>query len=113
MLLVPAVVLGLRHSHRLRLGARLQCRKSAKRTNDVLYASSFVHKRPPGSSPMRYRFPPLNSLKIFEAVLRRGSIRQAAEELCLTPQAVSQQLKQLEAFVGQALFVRGVRNITP
>ncbi|MDQ2140857.1 LysR substrate-binding domain-containing protein [Alcaligenaceae bacterium C4P045] len=62
---------------------------------------------------MRYRFPPLNSLKIFEAVLRRGSIRQAAEELCLTPQAVSQQLKQLEAFVGQALFVRGVRNITP
>jgi LysR family glycine cleavage system transcriptional activator len=62
---------------------------------------------------MRYRFPPLNSLRIFEAVMRRGSIRQAADELCLTPQAVSQQLKQLENFVGQQLFIRGVRNITP
>lgn len=45
--------------------------------------------------------------------MRRGSIKQGADELCLTPQAVSQQLKQLEQFIGQPLFVRGVRNITP
>lgn len=62
---------------------------------------------------MRYRLPPLSSLRIFEAVMRRGSIRQGADELCLTPQAVSQQLKQLEQFVGQPLFVRGVRSIAP
>jgi len=45
--------------------------------------------------------------------MRRGSIRQAAEELCLTPQAVSQQLKQLEAHLEQALFQRNIRSLTP
>ncbi len=62
---------------------------------------------------MRYRIPSLNALRIFEAVMRRGSLRQAADELCLTPQAVSQQLKQLEASLSQELFVRGTRSVTP
>ncbi|GAB1575268.1 LysR substrate-binding domain-containing protein [Bordetella petrii] len=62
---------------------------------------------------MRYRLPPLNTLRIFEAIMRRGSIRQAAEELCLTPQAVSQQLKQLEAHLEQPLFLRNIRSLTP
>ncbi|MBV7486511.1 LysR substrate-binding domain-containing protein [Bordetella sp. BOR01] len=62
---------------------------------------------------MRYRLPPLNTLRIFEAIMRRGSIRQAAEELCLTPQAVSQQLKQLEAHLEQPLFQRNIRSLTP
>ncbi|OZI45501.1 hypothetical protein CAL20_06600 [Bordetella genomosp. 4] len=62
---------------------------------------------------MRYRLPPLNTLRIFEAIMRRGSIRQAAEELCLTPQAVSQQLKQLEAHLEQTLFQRNIRSLTP
>jgi len=55
----------------------------------------------------------LNSLRIFEAVMRHGSIRQAAGELCLTPQAVSQQLKQLEAHLEQQLFQRDVRSLKP
>lgn len=62
---------------------------------------------------MRHRLPPLNTLRVFEAIYRRGSIRQAAEELCLTPQAVSQQLKLLEASLGQELFERNIRSLTP
>lgn len=62
---------------------------------------------------MRYRFPSLNALRIFEAVMRRGSIRQAADELCLTPQAVSQQLKMLETTLGQKLFQRTMRSLVP
>jgi len=62
---------------------------------------------------MRYRLPPLNSLRIFEAVMRHGSIRQAAGELCLTPQAVSQQLKHLESHLGQQLFHRDVSSLKP
>jgi len=62
---------------------------------------------------MQYRLPPLNTLRIFEAIYRRGSIRQAASELCLTPQAISQQLKILESSLGQPLFERNIRSLTP
>ncbi|BDB24232.1 LysR family transcriptional regulator [Cupriavidus sp. TA19] len=62
---------------------------------------------------MQYRLPPLNTLRIFEAIYRRGSIRQAAAELCLTPQAISQQLKILESSLGQSLFERSIRSLTP
>ncbi len=62
---------------------------------------------------MRYRLPPLNTLRVFEAIHRRRSIRQAADELCLTPQAVSQQLKLLESSLGQVLFERNIRSLTP
>ncbi|MFM0205367.1 LysR substrate-binding domain-containing protein [Paraburkholderia fungorum] len=60
---------------------------------------------------MRYRLPPLNTFRIFEAVMRRGSIRQAADELCITPQAVSHQLKLLEESLGRSLFDRHVRSV--
>ena len=62
---------------------------------------------------MRYKLPPLNTLRIFEAVMRRGSIRQAADELCITPQAVSHQLKLLEESLGRQLLDRHVRSVTP
>ena len=62
---------------------------------------------------MSTRLPPLNALRVYETIYRRGSIRQAAEELCLTPQAVSQQLKLLESFLDTQLFERSVRGITP
>jgi LysR family transcriptional regulator, glycine cleavage system transcriptional activator len=60
---------------------------------------------------MRYRLPPLNAFRTFEAVMRRGSIRQAADELCITPQAVSHQLKVLEESLGRRLFERQVRSV--
>lgn len=50
--------------------------------------------------------PPLNALKSFESAARTGSYVAAAEELGVTPAAVSQQVKQLEAFLKRKLFTR-------
>lgn len=58
------------------------------------------------------RLPPLNALKSFEAAARRGSFQAAAEELFVTPSAVSHQLKALEAFLEMELFIRQPRKIT-
>lgn len=57
--------------------------------------------------------PSLTSLKVFEAVTRHGSIRQAALELDLTPQAVSHRIKVLEETLGRSLFERHVSSVTP
>ena len=56
---------------------------------------------------MARRLPPLTALRAFEAVARHLSMARAAEELHVTPGAVSQQIKQLEGFLGQPLFQRG------
>jgi LysR family transcriptional regulator, glycine cleavage system transcriptional activator len=55
--------------------------------------------------------PPLNALRAFEAAARRLSVKDAADELCVTPGAVSQMLKALEAHLGVALFRRANRAI--
>src|SRR3954453_3574076 len=52
------------------------------------------------------RLPPLNALKAFEAAARSESFTRAAEELCVTQGAVSQQIKMLEATLGIKLFIR-------
>jgi LysR family glycine cleavage system transcriptional activator len=52
------------------------------------------------------RSPPLNSLKVFEAAARHLSFKKAAEELHVTPGAVSHHLSQLEALLGIKLFER-------
>jgi LysR family transcriptional regulator, glycine cleavage system transcriptional activator len=52
------------------------------------------------------RFPSLNTLPAFVAVARAGSLTLAAEELCLTPSAVSRQIKTLEDSLGATLFHR-------
>lgn len=52
------------------------------------------------------RFPSLNTLPAFVAVARTGSLTLAAEELCLTPGAISRQIKTLEESLGTALFQR-------
>ncbi|WP_327332987.1 transcriptional regulator GcvA [Marinobacterium lutimaris] len=57
------------------------------------------------------RLPPLNALRVFEAAARHGSFNKAAEELCVTPSAVSHQLKSLEEFLGQKLFRREKRQV--
>ena len=53
------------------------------------------------------RLPSLNALRAFEAVARHLSFARAAEELHVTPAAVSQLIKQLEAHLGMSLFKRG------
>ncbi|GAB2819653.1 LysR substrate-binding domain-containing protein [Comamonas piscis] len=60
---------------------------------------------------MKYKLPPLQPLRVFESIYRHGSIRKAADELCLTPQAASQQLKQLESVLELQLFERGTRGL--
>jgi LysR family glycine cleavage system transcriptional activator len=55
---------------------------------------------------MSLSLPPLNALRAFEAAARSGSYVTAAEELGVSPAAVSQQVKNLEAFLGKELFRR-------
>lgn len=50
--------------------------------------------------------PPLNALKAFESAARTGSYVAAAEELAVSPAAVSQQVRLLEEFLGRKLFTR-------
>jgi LysR family glycine cleavage system transcriptional activator len=57
------------------------------------------------------RLPSLSSLRAFEAAARCGSIKEAAAELAVTPGAVSQQIKALEADLRVRLFVRKTRAI--
>ena len=52
------------------------------------------------------RLPPLTALRAFEAAARRLSFAKAAEELSVTPAALSYQIKQLEEHLGVALFRR-------
>lgn len=60
---------------------------------------------------MTSRVPPLNALRVFESAARHLSLRQAAAELSVTPGAVSQQLRLLEASIGAPLFERLPRGL--
>ncbi|MGQ5523083.1 transcriptional regulator GcvA [Chitinimonas sp. PSY-7] len=58
------------------------------------------------------RLPSLPALRAFEAAARLGSGVRAAEELFVTPGAISHQIKALEAQLGYLLFVREGRRLT-
>lgn len=60
---------------------------------------------------MSRRLPPLRSIHAFEAVARVGSVSDAAEELALTPSAVSHRLRKLEDHLGVQLFYRANRRM--
>ena len=66
-------------------------------------------------SSSRPRLPPLKALLAFETVSRHPSFAQGADELGVTPSAVSHQIQQLEAFLGVPLFRRepGRAVLTP
>ncbi len=55
--------------------------------------------------------PPLNALRFFEAAARHLSFTKAAEELNVTPGAVSQQIKTLEDYIGAKVFRREKRSL--
>lgn len=61
---------------------------------------------------MAYRLPPLNTLRLFEAAGRHESFKLAADELGLTPSAVSHGILGLEDWLGALLFARGHRGLT-
>ncbi|ELH1431301.1 transcriptional regulator GcvA [Raoultella ornithinolytica] len=56
-------------------------------------------------------YPPIASLRSFEAVARLGSVTQAAKELHVTHSAISQQIKVLEEMLGVRLFTRHGRGV--
>jgi LysR family glycine cleavage system transcriptional activator len=63
---------------------------------------------------MRRRLP-LNAVRAFEAAARHKSLARAADELCVTPTAISHQIRLLEDFVQVKLFTRrnGRLELTP
>src|SRR3982751_1253958 len=62
------------------------------------------------SSPP-HPMPPLNALRAFEAIARHLSFARAADELHVTPAALSHQIRGLEEQLGLELFHRRTRAI--
>ena len=62
-------------------------------------------------APPRPKGPPLNALRAFEAAARLGSFTAAAEELSVTPGAISQHIKAVEAWSGVPLFRRRAQGV--
>lgn len=57
------------------------------------------------------RLPPLNALRVFQIAAEQESFKQASEKLHVTQAAISQQIKLLEKFFGEKLFVRLNREV--
>ncbi|TQV68015.1 transcriptional regulator GcvA [Exilibacterium tricleocarpae] len=55
--------------------------------------------------------PPLETLRVFESAASRLSFKMAAKELCVTPSAVSHQVRKLEQILKTQLFRRHNRKI--
>ncbi|WP_109310921.1 LysR family transcriptional regulator [Ruegeria sp. AU67] len=62
-------------------------------------------------APKRPKGPPLNAMRAFEAAARHVSFVAAAEELNVTPGAISQHIKTLESWAGTPLFRRNAQGI--
>lgn len=61
---------------------------------------------------MARRLPPFAAIKAFETAARHLSFKAAADELCVTPSAVSHQIRTLEEFLDTALFERAGNRLT-
>lgn len=61
---------------------------------------------------MTSRLPPLDALRYFEACARHAQMTRAADELGVTPAAVSLRVRQLERDLGTPLFQRSGPRIT-
>ena len=57
------------------------------------------------------QLPALNALRTFTVAAQRLNFRQAAEDLLVSPSAISHQIKWLEEYLGCKLFLRKSRNI--
>lgn len=57
------------------------------------------------------RLPPLGALRAFEAAARLASFKRAADELAVTPTAISHQIRLLEDQLGVRLFERRTRQV--
>ncbi len=54
---------------------------------------------------------PISAIRAFEAAARTGSFRDAANELHLTPSAVSHAIRKLEGAISTSLFERSARSV--
>ena len=54
---------------------------------------------------------PIRAISVFHMAARAGSISRAADELGVTPSAVSQQIHALEAHIGTALMAKAGRGV--
>ncbi len=58
------------------------------------------------------KLPPMNALRAFEAVSRHLSVSKAADELCVSQGAVSQQIRNLEDHLGREMFIRSPHSFS-
>lgn len=58
------------------------------------------------------RLPSLNAVRAFEAAARHDSFTLAGDELCVTPGAISRQVRALEDYLGSPLFERGANGLS-
>ncbi len=65
-----------------------------------------------GDSAALRRIPPIQCLLTFEALARLRSVTLTADELCVTPSAVSHRVRQLEQLLGTRLFGRSDFSLT-
>ncbi|MDB5928892.1 MAG: LysR family transcriptional regulator [Polaromonas sp.] len=56
---------------------------------------------------------PIKALLAFDAAMKHSSFSLAAQDLCVTPGAVGQQIQKLEEWLGATLFIRSIRQVTP
>ena len=54
---------------------------------------------------------PMRAIAVFHAAARAGSVSRAAQELGVTPSAVSQQIASLELYLGTSLMVKSGRRV--
>lgn len=62
-------------------------------------------------APPRPKGPHLNAMRAFESAARHSSFTAAAEELCVSPGAIAQHIKSLEAWAESALFIRNAQGV--
>lgn len=60
---------------------------------------------------MKRELPPFAAIRAFEAAARHMSFKVAAEEPCLSPSAISHQVRALEEFLATQLFIRDGRRL--
>jgi LysR family transcriptional regulator, glycine cleavage system transcriptional activator len=60
---------------------------------------------------MAFRLPPLSAVRLFEAAARSLNFKTAADEVHVTPSAISHGVQTLEEWLGAELFVRGQRSL--
>ena len=77
------------------------------------WESTVVRDVMPEWHHMKFRAASLVELHAFLGVCRAGTVRQAAEQLCVTQAAVSRAVLRLERRLGCTLFERSAQGVTP